>query len=218
MSRLVSSFVPKQARAIAVAMEADVLATGPAGQTLNDPNLINSARHRFVGSGTGETITLADIAKARYALQKANVPMTNLVGIVCPEVTHTLQTLAGATGLLTPDPKWQNVIKDGISTGMRFAFSLYGFDIYESNHLKQNTASETIATVTSAAGVNNLFFSAAGDVLPFVGAVRQQPKVDSEFNKDLQRDEYVTTCRYDFKLYRPENLVCIVTDVDQVYA
>ena len=64
--------------------------------------------------------------------------------------------------------------------------------------------------------MNNLFFSAASDVLPIVGAIRQAPKVDSSYNKDAQREEYVTTCRYAFKLYRPENMVVVVTDTDQV--
>jgi hypothetical protein len=49
-----------------------------------------------------------------------------------------------------------------------------------------------------------------------VGSVRQAPRVDSEFNKDFQREEYVTTCRYGLKLYRPENVVVVVTDTDQV--
>ena len=53
-------------------------------------------------------------------------------------------------------------------------------------------------------------------VLPFVGAWRQMPQVDSEYNKDFQREEYVTTARYGVKLYRPENLVCVLTDTDQV--
>lgn len=216
--RLIATFVPRQARAIAVAMEADCLATGPAGQTAADSNTINGAKHRFVGSGASETITVEDFAKARYALFKANVPMTNLTAIVCPEVSYSLQTQTNVVNLLSPQPQWASVVHDGISTGMRFKFNLYGFDVYESNHLKTNTGSETIDAVTAAAGVNNLFFSAAGDVLPFVGAVRQPPKVDSEYNKDLQRDEYVTTCRYDYKLYRPENLVIVLTDTDQVYA
>jgi hypothetical protein len=69
-------------------------------------------------------------------------------------------------------------------------------------------------TVTT--GVANLFFSAAPGLLPIVGNIRQQPKVDSEFNKDLQQEEYVTTCRYGFKLYRPENMVVVITDTDQV--
>jgi len=28
----------------------------------------------------------------------------------------------------------------------------------------------------------------------------------------------VTTCRYGFKLFRPENLVCVLSDPGQVYA
>jgi len=64
--------------------------------------------------------------------------------------------------------------------------------------------------------VNNLFFSAVSDLLPIVGLIRQPPKVDSEYNKDFQREEYVTTCRYGFKLYRPENMVVVLSDTDQV--
>ncbi len=97
-----------------------------------------------------------------------------------------------------------------------FRFNIYGWDVYVSHNLKVNTASEQIGTPTAAAGVNNLFFSAAPEVLPIKGLVRQAPKVEYERNKDLQRDEYVVTCYYDFKLFRPENLVVILTDTDQV--
>jgi hypothetical protein len=90
--------------------------------------------------------------------------------------------------------------------------------VYTSQYLKVNTTSEAIDGVTAAAGVNNLFFSASSDVLPLVMQVRQPPKVDSEYNKDYQRDEYVTTARWGVKLFRPENMVCVVTDTDQVYA
>ena len=38
------------------------------------------------------------------------------------------------------------------------------------------------------------------------------PNVDSEYNKDFQRDEYVTTARYGVKLFRPENLVTVLSD------
>jgi hypothetical protein len=38
------------------------------------------------------------------------------------------------------------------------------------------------------------------------------PNVDTEFNKDLQQDEFVTTCRYGIKIYRPENLVTVLSD------
>ncbi len=102
-----------------------------------------------------------------------------------------------------------------MSTGMQFRMNVYGFDVYISNNLKSGI-SETVSGRSVTTGVANLFFSAAPDVLPFVGNIRQSPKVDSDYNKDEQRDEYVVTCRYGFKLYRPENLVVILTDTDQV--
>lgn len=214
-ARLVSSFVPKQSRAIAKAMEVDILSVGPNGQTASNLNTINGANHRWVGSGTNETIAVQDFAKAKYALQKANVPMTNLVAIVDPSVEYALSTLTNLTSV-SNNPRWEGIVRDGMSTGTKFVMNVYGFDVYVSQNLKVNTTSETINSVTSAAGVNNLFFSAAPDVLPIVGSVRQPPKVDSEYNKDMQREEYVTTCRYGYKLFRPENMVVVITDTDQV--
>lgn len=214
MGRLISSFVPKQARAIAKAMEVDVLSVGPDGQTSANLNLINGAAHRFIGSGTNETISPVDFAKAKYSLQKANVPMTNLVAIVDPSVGYALETQTNLVNL-SNNPSWEGIIRTGGMTGMKYIATVYGFDVYVSQNLKTGV-NETINGKTSAAGVANLFFSATSDVLPFVGSVRQAPKVDSEFNKDLQREEYVTTCRYGYKLFRPENLVTVITDTDQL--
>jgi hypothetical protein len=101
---------------------------------------------------------------------------------------------------------------------MRFIKNIYGFDTYVSQNLNVNSTSETVDSVTAAAGVGNLFFSATPDVMPIVGNIRQAPKVDSEYNKDLQREEYVTTMRYGLKLFRPENMCVVLTDTDQVYA
>ena len=214
MSRLVSAFVPKMQRAIAKAMEVDILEVGPDGQTASDLNAINGASHRFVGSGTNEVISVKDFALARYALQMANVPMTNLIGIVHPSVEYELSTLTNIVNV-SNNPRWEGIVRDGMSTGMKFLANVYGFDLYTSDNLKSGIA-ETVNSVSVTTGVANQFFSAAPDVLPFVGNLRQQPKVDSEYNKDEQRDEYVVTCRYGFKLYRPENLVVILTDTDQV--
>lgn len=215
MSRLVSSFVPKQARAISKAMEIDIMNLGPDGQTSSSLNQINGANHRWVGSGTNEVIALTDFAKARYALQKANVPMTNLVAIVDPSVEYTLSTLTGSSTAMQYNPRWEGIVSSGISTGMKFVTNVYGFDVYVSQNLKSGI-SETVNSVSVTTGVANLFFSAAPDVLPFVGSIRQAPKVDSDYNKDFQREEYVTTCRYGFKLFRPENMVVVLTDTDQV--
>lgn len=211
LDRLVSKFVPAQARAIAVDMEVDLLAKGPDGQTASDLNLINGAAHRFYGQGTGNVIAPQDFAYAKYALQKAKVPMTNLVAIVDPSVEYQLATQTNLVNLTNPNRNWENVIRDGMSTGMRFITSIYGFDVYVSDYLKKSLT-ETIDGQSATNGVANLFFSAASDVIPFIGHVRQSPKVDSEYNKDFQREEYVTTARWGFKLYRPENLVTVVTE------
>jgi len=214
MSRLVSSFVPKQHRAIAKAMEVDVLALGNAGQTASDLNNINSAAHRWVAAGTNNVMVPQDFAKAKYALQKANVPMTNLVAIVDPSVEYALATTTNIVNL-SNNPRWEGIVRDGMSTGMKFIANIYGFDVYTSVNLPRSI-SETVNSRSVTNGVANYFFSAAPDVLPFVGSVRQAPKVDSEYNKDLQREEYVTTCRYGYKLYRPENLVTVLSDASQV--
>ncbi len=212
VSEVVSSFVPKQSRAIMEAIETDVLALANS-QTLSATNTINGAKHRFVAGGTNEVITIADFAKARFALKKANVPDTNLVAIVDPSVEYTINTLSNLVNV-SNNPRWEGIIESGISTGMSFVKNIYGFDVYVSNHLP--TANETISGVTTAAGKANIFFSAAPDVLPFVFAMRQPPRVESQRNIDFQRDEFVTTCRYGKKLYRPENLVVVLADTDQV--
>jgi hypothetical protein len=212
MNQLVSSFVPKQERAIMEAVESDVLGL-ESEQTASDLNNINGAPHRFVASGTNEVFTTSDFAKARYSLKKANVPDTNLVAIVDPSVEYTLNTLTNLTSI-SNNPMWEGIVADGIATGMRFVKNVYGFDVYVSNNLAD--ANETVDSVTTAAGKANMFFSAASDVLPFVGAWRQMPQVESSRNKDFQRDEFVITGRYGVKLFRPENLVCVLSDTDQV--
>lgn len=214
-SRVMSAFVPYQARAIAKAMETKVLAVGPDGQTASNLNAINGANHRFVGGGTNEIIAVSDFAKANYALDMGNVPQGNRIAIVHPSVGYALSTLSNLTSI-SNNPRWEGVVREGGLTGLKFEKNVFGFDVYTSQNLKVNAAAETINSVTAAAGVNNIFFSAENGILPFVGLVRQQPKVDSSYNKDFQREEYVTTARYGFKLLRPENIVVVLTDTDQV--
>lgn len=223
-AELEASFVPKQARALAEKLETDVFdlagAGAPGGQTVSDLNSINGAPHRFVASGTSAAITVADFAKALYSLKKANMADRNLVAIVDPSVEYTLNTITNLTNV-SNNPKWEGIITSGMASGMRFIKNIYGFDIYTSNYLAgagaTRAGAETIDSVSVTTGKCNLFFSAA-DMrnLPFIGAWRQMPKVDSEYNKDFQREEYVTTARYGLKVYRPENLVVVLTNEDVV--
>lgn len=210
--RLVAAFVPKQRRAIMEKVETTIMGL-QSQQTASDTNTINNAEHRWVASGTSEVIAVEDFAKARYALKKANVPDENLIAIVDPSVEYTLNTLTNITNV-SNNPKWEGIIDTGIAKGNTFIKNIYGFDVYTNNYLAD--ANETIGAKTTAAGKANLFFSAASDVLPFVGAWRQMPEVDGEYKKDFQRDEYVTTARFGTKLYRPENFVVVLSDTDQV--
>lgn len=208
---LEAQFVPKQARALMESWETDVFKLHDR-QALGDANLINDAPHRFVANGAGGVIAVQDFALAHVALKKANVPMTNLVAIVDPSVEYTLNTLTNLVSV-SDNPRWEGIVADGFApTGMRFIKNVYGFDVYTSNFLDGGLTETIGAKSVAGTGVANLFFSATPDVLPFVGAWRQMPMVDGEFNKDKQREEYVTTGRYGLDLYRPENLVTVLTD------
>jgi len=188
LDRLVSSFVPKQHRAIMAGIEEKVMSVGPDGQTPSDYNLINGAPHRFYAQGAGNVISPQDFALAKYSLQQAAVPMQNLVAIVDPSVEYQLSTLTNLVNV-SNNPRWEGIVRDGMSTGMKFIMNIYGFDVYVNHFLKKNiTESNNGQSATN--GVANLFFSAASDVLPFVGQMRQAPRVDSEYNKDYQREEY----------------------------
>lgn len=215
-SQLVSAFVPKEHRALMKVLEKDCLRIGPERQTSGDYNKINGAPHRWVGTGTGNTMTVEDFARARYALNEANVPMTDLIAIVDPSVEFNFNTQPNVVNLIKPNQAWESVVVDGISsgglgTGMQFKFNIYGFDVYVSQNLKKAMA-ETIDTKSVTAGIANVMFSAASEAAPIVGAVRQPPKVDSDYNKDLQQEEYVTTMRYGLDLYRPENFITVITE------
>jgi hypothetical protein len=215
---VIAAFVPRQHRALMEAVETRIFAVANSGQTASNLNTINGASHRWVAGGTGQTVTLADFAKAQYALTKANVPLVNLCAVVDPSVAYTLQTQANLVNLISPMPMWGDVTRDGIVTGFKFRFNIYGFDIYVSNYLPA-IASETINSVAVTNGVANYFFSATpGDTTPWIGGFRQMPTVYSEFNKDLQQEEYLTIAEYGFKLYRPENMVTILTALAAVPA
>ena len=213
---VIAAFVPRQHRALMEAVESRIFAVANSGQTAGSPNIINLADHRWVATGTSQAITLSDFARAHYALTKANIPLTNLCAVVDPSVAYTLATQANLVNLLSPVPMWTDVTGQGLMTGFKFRFNVFGFDVYVSNYLPP-IASETINSIAVTNGVCNYFFSAApGDTVPWIGGFRQMPTVYSEFNKDLQQEEYITIAEYGFKLYRPENMVTIITSTNAV--
>jgi hypothetical protein len=216
MNELVSSFVPKQRRAIMEHFETTALAAPEVGVSANSQETIDGAHHRFSGGNSG-VIELADFAAAMYALKKANVPQENMVAVVDPSTEFIVNTLTSIVGV-SDNPMWQGIVETGMGRGMRFIKNIYGFDVYTSNYLPSISDSAlpdrggaNAVDYSSTNGKANYFFSASSDILPLVGAWRQEPEVDMEYNKDFQRTEFVTTARYGVKLYRPENIVMVAS-------
>lgn len=214
--QMISKFVPSMERAFMAHFETSTFAAPEAGVSANSNETIDGIEHRWAAGGTGAVITVQDFARARYALKKANVPDRNLVAIVDPSVEYTLNTLTNLSDV-SNNPRWEGIVDTGIATGMSFIRNVYGFDVYTSNYLKDitdgalPTAADANVDFSSVNGKANLFFSADSSVLPWVGAWRQMPEVDYEYNKDFQRHEYVTTGRYGVKLYWPENMVRVIS-------
>ena len=217
-AQLEARFVPEQERAIMEHFEATTFRSPEVGMTTNSPEAIDGIAHRVSGGNAGR-LEVEDFAFARYSLKKANVPDRGMVAIVDPSVEFTLNTLTNLSNV-SNNPMWEGIVRDGIATGMRFVANVYGFDVYTSNYLKADVGDgallerdgTTANDFSTNNGVANLFFSSDAGANPFVGAWRQAPEVDYEYNKDFQRHEYITTARYGVKKYRPEGIVSIVTN------
>jgi hypothetical protein len=217
-AQLEARFVPEQERAIMEHFESTTFASPEVGVTANSAETLDGVAHRVSGGNAG-VLQLEDFAWARYALKKSNVPDRNLVAVVDPSVEYQLNTLTNLVNV-SNNPMFEGIVRDGVATGMRFVANVYGFDVYTSNYLKKTVADAallekdgtTANNFSTNNGVANLFFSADATANPFVGAWRQMPEVDYEYNKDFQRHEYVTTARYGVKKYRPEGIVTIVTN------
>ena len=210
--QLIGMFPTKMRRALDENLEGSVFALANT-QTANDTNTINGAAHRFVASGSSNTVlALDDFAKAKYALDKAQAGGTR-VAIIDPSQEYVFNNLVGAQAFQN-NPAFGGIVNGGFVndvTGMRFIRNIFGFDVYVSNFLATPTDTTIDSVSVPASPVTNIFMSVGGDLTPFVGAYRQLPRVEYERNKDLRRDEYVMNARFGLKLYRPECLVGVIT-------
>ena len=210
--QLIGMFPTKMRRALDENLEGSVFALANT-QTVNNTNEINGADHRFVASGSSNTVlALDDFAKAKYALDKAQAGGTR-VAIIDPSQEYVFNNLVGAQAF-TNNPAFGGIVNGGFVnevTGMRFIRNIFGFDVYVSNFLATPTDTTIDSVSVPATPVTNIFMSVGGDLTPFVGAYRQLPRVEYERNKDLRRDEYVMNARFGLKLYRPECLVGVIT-------
>ncbi len=181
-------------------------------QTVADLNNINGFAHRRVASGTNDTMELNDLIDMKLAFDKANVPQGGRIAIVDPIVEATFNRKFTGTFVVDHNPKFVAVLEDGFVRDHKFIGNFFGFDFWTSNRLPR-IADETINSVQVLTGVANVFMSILSDVhKPMMVAWRQQPRTESERNKDLQRDEFVTTARWGVGAQRVETLGFILTD------
>lgn len=211
-SEMIASLPSEQAIAIMERVETDVFALANrqfAGA--NNTNTINGFAHRFVGRGTGQTMTPTDFSYAGLSLTKAKIPEMGRIGIVDPTVAYWLENTTNIVNI-SNNPRWEGIIETGLANEFRFVRNIFGFDIFESNLLVD--ANETISGKTTTTGKANIFMSASNPrLLPFVMSWKRRPtmEVQEVFNLDNEM-QVKTTARYGTGMVRDENLVVCLTD------
>lgn len=200
-------------RAIQETFESRFLAKAAGLQTNASPNLINGFAHRIASAAGSNVLQLADIIKMKLAFDKANVPTAGRVLIVDPVTAATLDGLVSIGRDVTPFA--QNILQNGFSRDHEFLMNLYGFNIITSNRLPKGTFSDGTTNVANA--VANIAMCVADDnTKPVMAAWRRMPRVEGERNKDLRRDEFVTSSRWGFGGQRVDTLGVYITSAVNV--
>lgn len=215
-TQALSKYMAEANRALEEQVEEEILKIINSNQTATDLNSINGAAHRFVASGTNDTLTLSDLRRAKYGLRKANVPLKNLIAIVDPSCEEALRTDADVSAAVQNTPRWSDLIADGFSDDLNFLIHLEGIDIYTSNFLPV-VGAETVDSVVVANGVANYVFSADPSVEALMFGWRRMPEMEFERNANLKQDEYSGTQRYGTGLYREGGVCTILTDSTQAF-
>jgi hypothetical protein len=209
---LMSARSSESTRAIQEVFETRFLKKCNTAQTNANANLVNGFAHRIASavatSGSENTILLDHFIKMKLAFDKANVPMAGRIAIVDPVVGATMDRLVSVNRDVTPFG--QRILENGFDRDHTFLMNLYGWNIISSNRLDKGTFSDGTTSVSNA--VANVFMCVADDnTKPIMGAWRRMPKVEGERNKDLRRDEFVTSCRWGLGTQRVDTLGIVIT-------
>ncbi len=210
---LLASRSAESTRAIQEIFETRFLAKANSSQTNASPNLVNGFAHRIASAETNDKISLEHFIRMKLAFDKANVPMAGRMAIVDPVVAATLDGLVAITSTATPFAV--NILQNGFDREHQFLMNLYGWNIITSNRLPRGSFGD--GTETVADGVANIFMSVADDnTKPLMAAWRRMPKVEGERNKDLRRDEFVTSARWGFGTQRVDTLGVVITSATAI--
>jgi hypothetical protein len=195
-------------RAIQETFESRFLKKCNSSQTNAAANSVNGFAHRIASAETNNVLSLNHLIAMKLAFDKANVPVGGRIAIVDPVVAATLDKSVSIGRDVTPFA--QRILEQGFARDHQFLMNLYGFDIITSNRLPTGSFGDGTTTVTN--GVANVFMSIADDnTKPVMAAWRRMPKAEGERNKDLRRDEFVTSARWGFGTQRVDTLGVIIT-------
>lgn len=195
-------------RAIQETFETRFLRKCNTSQTNANANVINGFAHRIVSAEVNNVISLNHLIAMKLAFDKANVPMAGRIAIVDPVCGATLDKTISLGRDITPFAV--EVLGNGWVREHQFLMNLYGWNIITSNRLFAGSVSD--GTTTVANGVANVFMCVADDnTKPIMAAWRRMPKVEGERNKDLRRDEFVTSGRFGFGTQRVDTLGIVGT-------
>ena len=205
---LMSARSQESTRAIQETFETRFLAKCNSSQTNANANTINGFAHRIASTETNNVISLNHLISMKLAFDKANVPVGGRVAIVDPVVAATFDKTINFGRDVTPFG--ENILQNGFAREHSFIMNLYGWNIITSNRLPTGSFSDGTTTVTN--GVANIFMCVADDnTKPIMAAWRRMPKVEGERNKDLRRDEFVTSARWGFGTQRVDTLGVVIT-------
>ena len=212
---LLAARAQESTRALQEYFETRAFETLNAAQTNSDPNNINDQPHRLVGSGSNDTIEIADFVQMKLSFDKAQVPYGGRVAIVDPIVEATLNTKFQTSYNVDSNPTMQNILEGGFARDHKFVIELFGWNIMTSNRLPVGDWGDGTSTVTG--GVANIFISVLDDqTKSLMVAWRQAPTTESERNKDLGRDEFVMRARMGFGVQRVDSLGVIATSATAI--
>ena len=214
---LMSARSSESTRAIQEIFETRFLRKANTSQTNANANLINGFAHRIASAvataGSENTITLDHFIQMKLAFDKADVPMAGRIAILDPVAGATMDKLVSISRDVTPFG--QRILENGFDRDHTFLMNLYGWNIITSNRLDKGTFSDGTTSVSSA--VANVFMSVADDnTKPIMAAWRRMPRVEGERNKDLRRDEFVTSARWGFGTQRVDTLGIVITSATRI--
>ncbi len=210
VNQATSNFVGKLTRALMEQKESDI-ANLQSGQTAANPNTINGVDHRWNATGTSFAVTLADLQKAKFALDKAKVSRGGRRGFFDPLVTYQLQQISN---VIQQDVYGSNAhVKEGMA-GNIFVGRFAGLDMFESLFL-DNALGEAITATAPSDGALTTTDATANMIVgaeAFIGAMRAMPDMRSWYDENTRSDVYHVTTRYGIKIFRPESLIVILSE------